>query len=393
MSALQPAFTFKGMRAAQQGYNLSPFQFAAYMAIVLHADGRTGKTPPISYTELGEKAGMGRRTAVDSAKALKAAGLIAIESGKEDKERNRYSLLMTGAAFALAPTVPSAADAPASAADAPEDDELVQDLHSASAADAHNKDSSGGLNTNGLNDRAETGVGVVVDEQETDAGEDLFEEETATEPARPTLFAIYAEEIGKLTQMVGEELADLVKEHGEDGVTDAIRAAVTANVRTLAYIKGVLRRKAATAKNDFRGQDSHQPRIIEKSEPVDWSPPDAKNDFRVVHEAPAGPEADAWSTAYRQLELQLEAGKFETWVRDTRFLRVEDGRFVIGVKNGFTRDMLQHRLYRNLRTVVSQAWGQDVELIFEIVPGGQAIDSDIPLYAVRQPVPARAVGD
>lgn len=393
---LLPAFTFKGMRAAQIGYSLTPFQFAAYMAIVLHADGRTGTTPPISYAELGRKSGMGRRTAFNSAQHLKKIGLVSIESGFEDKERNRYSLLMASAAFALAggnepPT--DAADALGSAADAPE---LVQEMHSASAADAPNKDSLGGLTT-GLEGRADNVVVGVVVEQETDAGEDLIDEEASTEPAKPTLFAIYAEEIGKLTQMVGEELADLVKTHGEDGVIDAIRAAVIADRRTLAYVKGVLKRKAAEAKNDFRGQDSSTPSMpdggrfafVEKSEPVDWPPAEVKNDFRVVHGVPSGPEADAWATAYEQLRHQMETGKFETWVRDSHFLRFEAGRFVIGVKNGFTRDMLQHRLYRNLQTILSQVWGQGAELLFEIAPDGSP-DSDLPQFAVQQ---ARAVGD
>jgi chromosomal replication initiator protein len=103
---------------------------------------------------------------------------------------------------------------------------------------------------------------------------------------------------------------------------------------------------------------------------------------------------DAWDTAYHQLELQLEAGKFDTWVRDARFLRYEDGEFVIGVRNSFTRDMLQHRLYRNVARVLSDAFGQNTAVRFEITGSGAAgksqPDSDLPLFQVLNEVQASA---
>lgn len=103
---------------------------------------------------------------------------------------------------------------------------------------------------------------------------------------------------------------------------------------------------------------------------------------------------DAWDTAYRQLELQLEAGKFDTWVRDARFLRYENGEFVIGVRNSFTRDMLQHRLYRNVARVLSDAFGQNTAVRFEITganaSGKSQPDSDLPLFQVLNEVQASA---
>lgn len=108
---------------------------------------------------------------------------------------------------------------------------------------------------------------------------------------------------------------------------------------------------------------------------------------------------DAWDTAYHQLELQLDGGKFETWVRDARFLRYEDGQFVIGVRNSFTRDMLQHRLYRNIARVLSDAWGQTAAIRFEIASstaGGvtsdvsRPVDAELPLFQVLNEVQAAA---
>jgi chromosomal replication initiator protein len=75
---------------------------------------------------------------------------------------------------------------------------------------------------------------------------------------------------------------------------------------------------------------------------------------------------EAWNAAFSQLEIQLDRASFETWLRGAVFLGVEEGIFVIGARNSYARDMLQHRLYRNVRRVLSDCYGQQVELRFEI---------------------------
>ncbi len=92
---------------------------------------------------------------------------------------------------------------------------------------------------------------------------------------------------------------------------------------------------------------------------------------------------DAWNVAYSQLELQFDRASFDTWLRHAVLLDVEaDNRFVIGVKNAYVRDMLQHRLYRNIHRVVSDACGHDVELRFEIhtPPKEEAEKEEMPLF-------------
>ncbi len=75
---------------------------------------------------------------------------------------------------------------------------------------------------------------------------------------------------------------------------------------------------------------------------------------------------DAWNSAYNQLELQLDRATFDTWLRPAIFLGYEDGVFRIGVHNAYAQDMLQHRLYRNVRRVLGNVWGSSVELTFEV---------------------------
>jgi chromosomal replication initiator protein len=97
---------------------------------------------------------------------------------------------------------------------------------------------------------------------------------------------------------------------------------------------------------------------------------------------------DAWSAAYQQLELQLDRATFDTWVRGATLLNCElthDGAeiFVIGVKNGYAREMLQQRLYRNIRRVLSDIYGKTVELRFEVRKASAAtvtVDDEMPLF-------------
>lgn len=96
---------------------------------------------------------------------------------------------------------------------------------------------------------------------------------------------------------------------------------------------------------------------------------------------------EAWEAAFNQLELQLDRANFDTWLRGASFIGVEEDIFVIGVRNTYARDMLQHRLYRNVRRVLSDVYGQPVELRFEVrkpaPPSGSRARSgegDMPLF-------------
>ncbi len=82
---------------------------------------------------------------------------------------------------------------------------------------------------------------------------------------------------------------------------------------------------------------------------------------------------EAWNTTLNQLEIQLDRGNFDTWLRDTVYLGCEKARdgegastFTIGVRNSFARDNLQHRLYRSVRRVLRDVYGTEVELRFEV---------------------------
>ena len=98
---------------------------------------------------------------------------------------------------------------------------------------------------------------------------------------------------------------------------------------------------------------------------------------------------DAWNAAFHQLEMQLDRASFETWLRGAVLLGVEASEngsrvFVVGVRNNYARDMLQHRLYRNVRRVLSDVYGTVVELRFEVSKPAAATarptEEDMPLF-------------
>jgi chromosomal replication initiator protein len=73
-----------------------------------------------------------------------------------------------------------------------------------------------------------------------------------------------------------------------------------------------------------------------------------------------------WSACLGELQLQMTQATFDTWLRGARFLKFEDGSFVVGVKNGYAKDWLENRLMPTiLRTIVRLA-GQAVEVRFVV---------------------------
>lgn len=101
---------------------------------------------------------------------------------------------------------------------------------------------------------------------------------------------------------------------------------------------------------------------------------------------------DAWRIAYNQLELQLDRASFDTWLRGTIFIDADtNGNFRIGVHNAYARDMLEFRLYREIRRVLGDVLGTTVQVQFELVHAEPvtAQNDELPLFKLmnRQPTP------
>lgn len=73
-----------------------------------------------------------------------------------------------------------------------------------------------------------------------------------------------------------------------------------------------------------------------------------------------------WSAALGELQLQVTQATFDTWLRDSRLLKYEDGTFVIGVKNGYAKDWLEHRLLAIIKRTLARQTGKTVAVQFVV---------------------------
>jgi hypothetical protein len=87
----------------------------------------------------------------------------------------------------------------------------------------------------------------------------------------------------------------------------------------------------------------------------------------IVFTGSFGTPAEVWSAAYNQMELQFDRQSFDTMMRDARLLDYEADTktLVIKVANPYARDMLQHRLYRNVQRILRDVSGTELAARFE----------------------------
>ena len=64
--------------------------------------------------------------------------------------------------------------------------------------------------------------------------------------------------------------------------------------------------------------------------------------------------------------LQMTQATFDTWLRGARFLKYEDGSFVVGVKNGYAKDWLEHRLLPTIKRTLCRLAGRTADVRFVI---------------------------
>ena len=165
------------------------------------------------------------------------------------------------------------------------------------------------------------------------------------------------EKIGKLTEHNAEKLQDLIEDYGPVAVVHGIRACAEYEKRFFSYLE-------TCAKNHFLDHNPVQgpepkPRFYDADQATPTLP--KPKPVPVLSE-----DADRWKAAYNQLELQIDKATFDTWIRPATFLHWQDGCFTIEVHNAMAKQMLEHRLYRNIRRVLSTVCGYEAELVFVV---------------------------
>ena len=102
-----------------------------------------------------------------------------------------------------------------------------------------------------------------------------------------------------------------------------------------------------------------------------------------------------WRAALGELQVSLSPANFETWLRDTSLVDVDDQRFRIGVPNGFAKDWLETRYRSLISQTLARVVGYSVQVEFVVqgVTEAQAQAAAVERQAVRvEPSPGRGAG-
>lgn len=98
----------------------------------------------------------------------------------------------------------------------------------------------------------------------------------------------------------------------------------------------------------------------------EWLAARCELDTQMTEPLKSDPARDAWRVAHSQLEIQLDRGNFQTWVRDAEFVRAEGDLWTIRAAHSMACDQLRHRLYKDIRRVLSDVVGRKVEIEFVV---------------------------
>jgi chromosomal replication initiator protein len=99
-----------------------------------------------------------------------------------------------------------------------------------------------------------------------------------------------------------------------------------------------------------------------------------------------------WSAALGELQMQMTKATFDTWLRESKLLKSEDGLFVVGVKNGYAKDWLENRLLTTIKRTLARLVGRTVDVKFVVWTRDMRQSDDVSLLNVPAPDPPPAYG-
>src|SRR6187399_438369 len=79
-----------------------------------------------------------------------------------------------------------------------------------------------------------------------------------------------------------------------------------------------------------------------------------------------------WRAALGELQVSLSPANFETWLKETALVAVDDNRFTVAVPNGFAKDWLETRYRSLISQTLARVVGYGVQVDFEVREGVSA---------------------
>jgi chromosomal replication initiator protein len=97
-----------------------------------------------------------------------------------------------------------------------------------------------------------------------------------------------------------------------------------------------------------------------------------------------------WRAALGELQVSLSPANFETWLRDTQLVDVDDQRFRISVPNGFAKDWLETRYRSLISQTLARIVGYSVQVEFTVQsPNGTATAAEANGAPAGAPAPSQ----
>ncbi|NQV13554.1 MAG: chromosomal replication initiator protein DnaA [Parcubacteria group bacterium] len=78
-----------------------------------------------------------------------------------------------------------------------------------------------------------------------------------------------------------------------------------------------------------------------------------------------------WQAVLGELELAISRANFTTWFKSTAIISKQEGEFVIGVPNAFTREWLQNKYHKNISRALQNVTSERITKIEYILKGNQ----------------------
>jgi chromosomal replication initiator protein len=97
-----------------------------------------------------------------------------------------------------------------------------------------------------------------------------------------------------------------------------------------------------------------------------------------------------WRAALGELQVSLSPANFETWLKETALVAVDDNRFRVAVPNGFAKDWLETRYRSLISQTLARVVGYSVQVDFEVREGLTAQSDDDGAFAALDGAPPAA---
>ena len=95
-----------------------------------------------------------------------------------------------------------------------------------------------------------------------------------------------------------------------------------------------------------------------------------------------------WRAALGELQVSLSPANFETWLKDTSLVEIDENRFRIAAPNGFARDWLDNRYRPLISQTLARVVGGSVQVEFVVADAGGPVPDQAQEEAVLPPVSA-----